>query len=664
MNIDGGAGPQRHAAGRRHERQRLIAVKMSGADLLVSDQRRGGDLQEPRRRQHREPGDRRRRRRRHGHDRLLRRPIVFANSTGVTFEGSAAQLEFTSGLVPVDSNTLTVGPVAGSGTSTIEMGGKTQVVEFTGLAPVQTTLVVDEVLGPMEIVATDAQQRDHARPGAGRRHVAALGRRPGDDRACRTRPRLPSTPAAGNDTVHLQKGGSKVCSPSAAPMVVNGGSGDDTIIAEAGLELAAAITLDGGAGNDTLERRRHARRRPRRRHPHRRRGRQHLRRRAPGSIRSSSRARSADDAISLDQSDAVDPRAFDHHRRRHGLGDRHVQRSRDGPGRRGQRRRHDRGEGRRRLVAHSRRQPAVDRQRRRAQRQRPAGGVGRRSGRPDDPAPGHRRAERLDHRRPAGPGGLHGIEHVDVVPFDPVTDGYGGDRKGRLVVICPPIRWRPTTRVAWPPISASHSGSHVQPTIDPQQTAASAEPAGRRGLVPVTWPPKTGTFRFQLDYQAIGTLANGRPGLPGDGKLMISVYDASGNPIAKEPGEGDASQTDRRREGGDLFPPRRGATPDAVNVYNVESDRRRHVRAAGDRVSITGRAEYNLFSQKQATPATCRPRWSDSLRRHPGSCGRRPRARFPGFLYPALDGLVDANPGPLPAGGRRQRRDSDRRAST
>ncbi|MGH3440664.1 MAG: calcium-binding protein, partial [Nitriliruptorales bacterium] len=42
----------------------------------------------------------------------------------------------------------------------------------------------------------------------------------------------------------------------------------------------------------------------------------------------------------------------------------------------------------------------------------------------------------------------------------------------------------------------------------------------------------TGTLDFQVFFEEIGTLANGRPGLPGDGNLNILLFDADGTLIA------------------------------------------------------------------------------------------------------------------------------------
>ncbi|NJN48750.1 MAG: hypothetical protein HC805_01790, partial [Alkalinema sp. RL_2_19] len=42
---------------------------------------------------------------------------------------------------------------------------------------------------------------------------------------------------------------------------------------------------------------------------------------------------------------------------------------------------------------------------------------------------------------------------------------------------------------------------------------------------------ETGVLDLQLYFKPIGTLANGRAGLPGDGELLVRVYDSDGLPM-------------------------------------------------------------------------------------------------------------------------------------
>jgi hypothetical protein len=234
------------------------------------------------------------------------------------------------------------------------------------------------------------------------------------------------------------------------------------------------------------------------------------------------------------------------------------------------------------------------------------------------------------------------IEHVDIVPFDAVADGYGEDLKGRLVILpTDSMEGNNSRRVAGDFDAAL--AAHAPFTIDP-------EDAGVGLPQDEDWyrfvAARTGTFRFQLDYQTIGALSNGRPGLPGDGKLVIQLHDATGAPIAKEAAETDVSQTIGVQKDGVYYVHVTGATANVVNVYHIDLINVDTFGPQVTEVSITDHDTYNLFTQKQIgagnvpTPLV----WGLTVDvRDFVAAGRV--TRFPGYAYPALDVAMDLNPG-------------------
>jgi hypothetical protein len=231
-----------------------------------------------------------------------------------------------------------------------------------------------------------------------------------------------------------------------------------------------------------------------------------------------------------------------------------------------------------------------------------------------------------------------GIAHVSVLPVNPVTDGYGADGLGRVVVFpADPMESNDSRRTATD--FAVLQASHLRPTIDLPANSQPTVPADEDWYRFVA--TETGTFCFKLDYEAIGTLANANSGLPGSGLLLLNVYDADGNPITKAAGEGNGWQTLGVQKGATYYVRVRGATPDSINVYNIKLIK---VDTAGPQVtsvSITGNNSYNLFSQKNSSGANSPTPLIYSL-----TIGIQDLvARCPGYLYGAMDTLIDSNPG-------------------
>ena len=121
-----------------------------------------------------------------------------------------------------------------------------------------------------------------------------------------------------------------------------------------------------------------------------------------------------------------------------------------------------------------------------------------------------------------------GIEHTHVLPISEFTAGTGNDGLGRLVVFKDdPFEANNTLP------NATFLGAgptiNVDPTIDPAGGPFGI-PGDRDYFQFVA--QETGTLDFQLYFEPIGTLANGQPGLPGNGELNATVFDNDGVAVA------------------------------------------------------------------------------------------------------------------------------------
>ncbi len=227
------------------------------------------------------------------------------------------------------------------------------------------------------------------------------------------------------------------------------------------------------------------------------------------------------------------------------------------------------------------------------------------------------------------------IGRVDILPIDPVTGGTGSDGNGRVVVLDTDIFEHNSDRLTATPFADLEQATSL-PTIDP---AARVDAFGEPLPGDEDWyryvAATTATLQFGIDFDPVGTLANGSAGLPGDGELRVDVYDADGNPIDRFGGEGPATHTVGVEEGEAYFLRVRGATPDAVNRYefNVVS-----TDEVGPRVSdvfVTTHPDFELFDPKPSIGPTPAVR-SLTVRIED------PVARRPGFLYEALDERIAA----------------------
>nr|MBA3482097.1 hypothetical protein [Pirellulales bacterium] len=129
-----------------------------------------------------------------------------------------------------------------------------------------------------------------------------------------------------------------------------------------------------------------------------------------------------------------------------------------------------------------------------------------------------------------------GIEFANVLPLNVITGGTGTDGLGRLVVFKhDPFETNDSLATAW--FLGAGVTLNADPTIDP--AGFDFPPAGPD---PFDIPgdndffrfvaQENGTLDFQVYFTPVGTLANGRPGLPGNGELTVTVFDANGLPVA------------------------------------------------------------------------------------------------------------------------------------
>ncbi len=123
------------------------------------------------------------------------------------------------------------------------------------------------------------------------------------------------------------------------------------------------------------------------------------------------------------------------------------------------------------------------------------------------------------------------VEVVKIFPFDPITSGTGSDQLGREVVLEADPLEPNDSRLAAHPVETL-SGVNRDPNI--------GEPGvdlfGDMVLGDEDWvsfkATTTGTYRFFLVFDDVKVLENGQPGLPGDGDLDLTIYDAAGSFLA------------------------------------------------------------------------------------------------------------------------------------
>lgn len=253
------------------------------------------------------------------------------------------------------------------------------------------------------------------------------------------------------------------------------------------------------------------------------------------------------------------------------------------------------------------------------------------------------------------------VERVDITPLDQIEGTTGDDNMGRLIVF-------------------DHDDSESNDSL------AVATPLGvtsvflgRRNIDPggielpdpfpeipgdSDWyefrPGKIGTFRFEVLFEEIGELANGRNGLPGDGDLAIAVYRADGSLIVLVDTDDDNESLDISMAADTSYFLRViGSDADAINVYDlnvIEVDLLGPqvydpdgagplggVHITDDPATPDNEAEYDLLVPKPSDgPTPSINSLTIHLRDH---LTRELLRRAPGDVYDALDEIVAAATG-------------------
>ena len=250
------------------------------------------------------------------------------------------------------------------------------------------------------------------------------------------------------------------------------------------------------------------------------------------------------------------------------------------------------------------------------------------------------------------------VERLDVTPLDNVDINGNGDTgtdgRGRLIVFAPdPFELNDTRRVSTAFDFLSRVAVH--PTIDPGGIPNAFGP-GQNVPGDEDWfefvAPKTSTFRFDLLFEAIPVLANGRAGLPGNGELTLEIYGinsvtnnlellASGLPI---PADGGVYAPIGTEAGQSYFARVRGAIPlgenvsAAVNLYDLQIVETDLFGPQVVDVYISAVPAYNLFGDaKPISPTPLTRAITIDIIDRPG--------REPGFLYEALNEAIASQPG-------------------
>jgi hypothetical protein len=247
-------------------------------------------------------------------------------------------------------------------------------------------------------------------------------------------------------------------------------------------------------------------------------------------------------------------------------------------------------------------------------------------------------------------------ERIDVTPVNNLTGGTGTDGNGRVVAFhADPFEYNDTlfnasalTRVPAFPTS---------PSIDSAQITNPFAVGGDEDWYQFL-PTQTGTFNVSIVFRAIGTLANGRAGLPGSGNLTLDIFDATGTLITSGVATVDASgvthlsatfgaTSDPASVFSDIYVRVRGATPNSVNVYEFDhlgTSANLQVDNEGPQVTnvfITDFPGYNLFGLKPVDALQGPTPLVNSLTIDFQDLP----ARAPGFVYPALDPITAGTPG-------------------
>ncbi len=262
------------------------------------------------------------------------------------------------------------------------------------------------------------------------------------------------------------------------------------------------------------------------------------------------------------------------------------------------------------------------------------------------------------------------VERVDITPVNPITGGTGTDGAGRIKVFhTDPFEYNDTL-----PNSAQLQrigDSPTSPNIDPGGITL---PAPFNFSVPgdEDWysfrPQATGTFQVKILFATLATLSNGRPGLPGMGDLDLDIYDANGVLITSGTTAPGGKAAIFAATNDPAFPDFNviyvrvhGHTADSINIYDfdniaalitglpgvtaadLEGPQVTDVRISDPNTPLNGtdgeNLNYNLFGLKPGNA----PQGPTPLVNAITINFKDLPARFPGFLYPAIDYMLTAD---------------------
>jgi Dockerin type I domain len=254
------------------------------------------------------------------------------------------------------------------------------------------------------------------------------------------------------------------------------------------------------------------------------------------------------------------------------------------------------------------------------------------------------------------------VRRVDITPIDSVTGGTGTtDKNGRILILPTDPLETNDSRLNAGQLARVGQNS-TSPSIDPGAGTSPFEVNGDEDWYEFR-PQATGTFAVKILFDKIANLANGRPGLPGDGDLALDIYDANGTPITSGVANlaGNSKTATFGATNDPAFPQFnriyvrvRGATPNSINLYDFDSlDVAGSVNPGVGNADLLGpqvtnvqvnsvpSATYNLFNSKDADNSLLPTPLTNSLL----ISFRDLALRAPGFVYPALDPVTATTPG-------------------
>ncbi len=260
------------------------------------------------------------------------------------------------------------------------------------------------------------------------------------------------------------------------------------------------------------------------------------------------------------------------------------------------------------------------------------------------------------------------VERIDITPVDPITGGTGTDKNGRIKVFhTDPYEYNDTLPNA---AELQRIGANpTSPNIDPGGITSPFQVPGDDDWY-VFRPQATGTFQVKIVFSKIATLLNLRPGLPGTGDLDLDIYDANGALIASgvvtPQGDGKvaifaATNDPAFANFNTIYVRVHGHTSDSINTYDfdniaalitglpgvsavdLEGPQVTDVRISDPNTPLNGtdgeNLNYNLFGLKPGNA----PQGPTPLVNAITINFKDLPARFPGFLYPAIDYMLTAD---------------------